>query len=147
MQPASGMTGIGSTGSTVERSGLTNALDPDEFLKLLLTELRHQNPLEPMKNDELLSQLTQIQNLEAMTSLSEGFKGMMRQQQVLGAGALIGRWVSGLTSEDGRVSGLVEGVRVVGKDVNLEVGDQLLPLGNIEQVGAAPEDKEAEHGS
>ena len=130
-------------GSTVgaAASSASKTLSSDEFIKVLLAEVQNQNPLEPMKNHELLNQMTSIQSLEATSNLSETIRTMMMQQQIIGAGALIGRWVSGLSLGDGRVSGTVDGVRVQGSDVNLVVGDALVPLANIEQMGPAQEDE------
>ena len=137
------------TSSTVgaAAANASKTLSSDEFIKVLLAEVQNQNPLEPMKNHELLNQMTSIQSLEATTNLSEAIRTMMMQQQILGAGSLIGRWVSGLSLGDGRVSGTVDGVRIQGSDVNLVVGDSLVPLANIERMGSAPEDQEGENGS
>jgi flagellar basal-body rod modification protein FlgD len=50
------------TSSTVEK---------DEFLKLLITQLQNQDPLEPMNNAEFVSQVTQFSSLEQLISIRE----------------------------------------------------------------------------
>lgn len=141
MSSVNATSAVSSTGGVAE-SNASKTLSSDEFLKILLAEVQNQNPMEPMKNHELLNQMTSIQSLEATNSLSDTIQTMMQQQQILGAGALIGNWVSGLSLGDGRVSGTIDGVRIQGSDVNLVVGDSLVPLANIEQMGPAQEDED-----
>jgi flagellar basal-body rod modification protein FlgD len=82
----------GSSGSTNKES----ALGQDAFLKLLITQLKNQNPLSPQDNTAFVAQLAQfsslqgIQNLNTtMTSVASG----MQSSQALQASALVGRTV------------------------------------------------------
>jgi len=72
------MTGINPVGgvqfneTTSQLAGATNAtVEKDEFLKLLITQLQHQDPLEPMDNAEFVSQVTQFSSLEQLISIRE----------------------------------------------------------------------------
>jgi len=53
-----------------------DALGKTDFLNLLVTQLRHQNPLEPLKQEEYAAQLAQFSSLEQLSNLNDGFDQM-----------------------------------------------------------------------
>ena len=85
---------INTASSTVtgdRTSGLFDAaadeMGKDQFLQLLVTQLRYQDPLNPMENTEFVSQLAQFRSLEsstniedALTTLGDSFKGTVDAQ-------------------------------------------------------------------
>ena len=48
------------------------ALDKNDFLKILITQLSHQDPTQPMDDKEFVAQMAQFSSLEQMTNMSEG---------------------------------------------------------------------------
>jgi flagellar hook assembly protein FlgD len=90
-------------------------LGSQDFLKLMLTELTNQDPLEPTDNEALLRQISSIRDIELSTSLTDSIRQLTGQQQIGSSSALLGQFVTGLPGEDGAVtSGLVVGVRFAG---------------------------------
>lgn len=102
-----------SSGST---TGTKNqALDQDAFLKLLITQLKNQNPLSPQDNTEFVSQLAQFSSLEGISNLNDTVTSLasgMQSSQALQASALVGRTVEVETDKaylysDGLVRGTI----------------------------------------
>ena len=59
------------TSTASEQSTSTKSLGKDEFLKILITQLKYQNPLEPLKPDEFLAQLSQLTQVEQLTNIAK----------------------------------------------------------------------------
>src|SRR5262245_48903981 len=83
----------------------------DQFLQLLVAQLQNQNPLDPVSNQDMLSQLTQISTLDGINKLTATFEDMLQFQQLSEGNSLIGRTItytkpSSSTLARGIVSGL-----------------------------------------
>lgn len=79
-----------------------NALGKNEFMKLLITQLQHQDPLKPQDNTAYIAQLAQFSSLEGIQNLNQSvgnFGTTLRSTQALQASALVGRRVSVETSK------------------------------------------------
>lgn len=66
---------------------IKQVLDKDDFLKILITQLRNQDPTKPMEDREFIAQMAQFSSLEQMSNLSTSFErlsGMLSSNQVLG---------------------------------------------------------------
>ncbi|MBL1273515.1 MAG: flagellar basal-body rod modification protein FlgD [Marinobacter maritimus] len=93
-----------------------NELGKNEFMELMLAQLKNQNPLEPQDNGEFISQLAQFSSLEEMQSLSasvDDVVGQFRSTQALQASAMVGKTVLapsevGILGAEGEISGNIE---------------------------------------
>ncbi len=126
-----------SAGSEVSGAGAAGSfadLGSADFLKLLIMQLRNQDPLEPMGNAELLEQISSLREIELSTTLTDALRVLTGQQRFGSASSLIGQFVTGVSSENGDAqSGIVVGVRFE------EGGSPVLQLANgsempLEQV-------------
>jgi flagellar basal-body rod modification protein FlgD len=104
--------------SLADASGTSNtAMQMDDFLQLLTSQISNQDPLEPMKDTEFISQMANIASLEQMQQFTEGFEMFASSQKDMVAQAYLGKMVN--ISEGGlEVSGLVDSVE---KDSDGEV--------------------------
>lgn len=83
----SSVTGSGIAGGTQ----LTTAQETqDQFLQLLVTQIRNQNPLDPMSNEEFTSQLTQFSMLEQLEGINSNLTQDMSYSQSLNNTMLLG---------------------------------------------------------
>jgi len=113
-------------------------LKSEDFIKMMITQLQNQDPLEPAKNDQLLAQMSQIGQLQSSTALQDSLKGLVLQNSLGAAGNLIGKMVQGLDDEADPVSGLVNSVRVQDNNVYLELDNgKSVQLGKITTIAGA----------
>src|SRR5437763_9799598 len=59
------------------------AMGKDEFMKLLITQMKNQDPMNPMQGDQMASQLAQFSSLEQLTNINETLTGQAGSQSVL----------------------------------------------------------------
>jgi flagellar basal-body rod modification protein FlgD len=114
----------------------------DEFLKLLLTELQNQDPLDPLDNSEMAQQISQIREIAATDKLSATLDTVLTGQSLTTASNLIGREVEALTPQGETVRGEVNKVTVeVDREketrmYKIHIGDQAFALENVREVAA-----------
>jgi flagellar basal-body rod modification protein FlgD len=74
--------GTGTSISANEQvSSVNGALGKEDFLNLLVTQLRYQNPVNPMSNEDLIAQTAQFSSLEQMQILNENVKSLIGIQE------------------------------------------------------------------
>ncbi len=130
----------GISGATGTQSAKKNAYDlnPSDFIKMMITQLQNQDPTDPVKNGELLAQMSQISQLQSSTTLTSTLKDLTLQNQVGSASNLIGKMVKGLDEGNDPVSGLVTSIKVAGGVVNLQLDNgKELGLGRVTDITSA----------
>jgi flagellar basal-body rod modification protein FlgD len=110
-----------------------------DYMKLLVTELQNQNPLEPMDNSQMASQLAQFSQLQQLESMDSNFANILAVTERTYANTLLGKQVSFMTEtetgEEQLASGMVDGVTTDHKGkVVLTVGDKTPALEDIISV-------------
>jgi flagellar basal-body rod modification protein FlgD len=117
-------------------------VDLDDFINLLVTELQNQDPLDPMNNQEILQQVSQIREIESTQRLTETLESVLLGQNVATAGNLLGQTIVGLSDSNEQVSGEVDAVTIQDGTVKLHVGEHAVDLGNLMEIQAEGEDAE-----
>lgn len=127
---------VSSTTTAADRTGATakNTLSRQDFLNIMLSEMTHQDPMNPVDNQQFLSQLSQLESLQAMNSLSDNIASMLAVQQLGSASALIGKTVEGKGANGEALAGVVEKVVIQNGAVSVVVGGTQLPFANVQSV-------------
>ena len=92
-------------------------LGKEDFLKILLTQLAHQDPTAPMQDKEFIAQMAQFSSLEQMTNMAADFARMARLLKVTEASSSLGKAVELVVQRPDLESEIVQGVvRAVTRD-------------------------------
>ncbi len=104
-------------------------LGKDDFLKLLVTQLRFQDPLNPLDQNQFLAQTAQFTSLENLQNISAGIDGLrtlLAGNSLVDSAALVGRTVRASSREvafDGRPLSLSFSLEAPVSSVNVDVID------------------------
>jgi flagellar basal-body rod modification protein FlgD len=127
-----------STSSTGSSSNPYN-LQPTDFIKMMVTQLQNQDPMQPTSNSDLLAQMSQIGQLQSASDLQTTLKSITLQTQIGSASALIGKSVQGLDINGNPITGVVNSVSVAGGNVALQLDTgSSLGLDSVTSIGPAP---------
>jgi len=114
-----------SASASARKTGST--LDQDAFLKLLVTKLSNQDPLNPTGDTEFIAQLAQFTSLSEMSSVNSS-------TSLSAAFNLIGKTVVGLDGNDSPVAGKVDSITSSSGKIALNIGNRSVALSDVQQV-------------
>ena len=110
-----------------------------DYMKLLVTQLQNQNPLEPMDNNQMASQLAQFSELSQLETMNSSFSQALTAANRTYANSLIGKNVSFLADDSADSTDIKTGKvdKVINNDdssIQLQIGDYLLGLDGVISV-------------
>lgn len=125
--------------STSSQPATLDGVQMEDFLKLLISELQNQDPLNPMDNSQLLDQISQIREIGATNQLTETLQAVVHGQNLTTASTMIGKSVSALTETGEEIEGVVSRVSLENTEddarvVRLHIGDTSAPLRNVREI-------------
>ncbi len=116
-------------------------LGKQDFLKLLIAQLRNQDPLKPMEDKEFIAQLAQFNSLEQLQQIRESMDLSLAAQLMGQAAGLIGKQVQAQVHPSGDiVSGVVSAVHLRGGVPSLVVNGQEVEYTDLMSVTATASD-------
>ncbi|MDP1795548.1 MAG: flagellar hook capping FlgD N-terminal domain-containing protein [Acidimicrobiales bacterium] len=129
------VTSAAQTGANAGTTGSANAfgtLDKDAFLKLLVAQLRYQNPMAPKDGQEYLAQAAQFAMVEKLDQVGKAQNEAIAYQQVLLATTFVGKQVSGVPEgAQEAITGRVSSVVFDKGTPQLVVGGKLMPVSAV----------------
>jgi flagellar basal-body rod modification protein FlgD len=109
------------TVATQDASGANGTLGKDDFLKLFVAQLQHQDPLNPMEDKEFMGQMASFSTLEQVTKLATANEQLASSLSVTGSLGFIGRTVSYADAAGQTTTGVVQRVSTTNGTVSLTV--------------------------
>lgn len=106
-----GSSNVNSSGQIAPRN-TKSTLGQEEFLKLLVTKMTAQDPMNPQGDTDFIAQMAQFSALEQSKTMSADIATLRGQQEMLTANGLIGRTVSLFEGEESLGEGMVTSVKM-----------------------------------
>jgi flagellar basal-body rod modification protein FlgD len=117
---------------TVTTTG--NSVDSSDFMQILLAQLTHQNPLEPMNNAEMMSQFSQLNSLQELRSIHTEMAVVSSSNQTTYLASLIGKTVK-VNRPDGNVlEGVVDGAILEKDNFQIRIGKESFPMSDVMEI-------------
>ena len=111
-------------------------LGQDEFLQLLVVQMRNQDPLKPVSDTEFIAQMAQFSNLEQTKEMSGDIAKLRQSTAFNQATALMGKQVRLLSGENTFTKGIVTELEVMEGEVSVIVNGKAYELGQVVKVSS-----------
>jgi flagellar basal-body rod modification protein FlgD len=124
------------TNKTTNNVGTSkNVADQDTFLKLLVAQLKYQDPGHPADSTQFLAQTAQFTQVEKLGQIAT----MMQAQQLIGASGLVGRTVTYQDANGAAQTGVVTSAKLNGdSEPTLLVGNTDVQLSKVTEIQQTP---------
>ncbi|WP_380163570.1 flagellar hook assembly protein FlgD [Jannaschia sp. R86511] len=124
--------------STPAAPAASDGLGKDAFLKLLVAQLRYQDPLNPAEGAEFIAQTAQFTQVEKLQEVADSTAASLGIQQRWGAGSTVGREVVFLGEDNAAVTGTVTSALFTADEPVLRVstpaGPVEVPFGLVQEI-------------
>jgi flagellar basal-body rod modification protein FlgD len=130
----------GSTGTAGTTSGSTSgttaspSVDKDMFLKLMVEQLKNQDPMNPTDSSQFLAQTAQFTSLEKLESMADSSAQALTAQMAFGASGLVGRTVTYTGADGVEATGAVGSVRFTSNGPLLGVNGAEIDISSVTKV-------------
>lgn len=122
--PSTTATGASTAPTPSTTSTANSVLGKDDFLKLMTTQLRRQDPMNPVDDTAFLAQMAQFSTLEGITNLGDTSAQQLAAQATSQALALTGKTVSYVSSDGTTKTGVVDAVVFAKGAATLTIGGE-----------------------
>jgi flagellar basal-body rod modification protein FlgD len=117
------------------KEGIKGMADKDMFMKLLVTQLKYQDPTKPMEDREFIAQMAQFSSLEQMSNMNKEMGNLLKSSRSNEAFSLLGKQVDALNPlTNRRISGVVSSIQYNGDEQILMVGNEQVRMSDISAV-------------
>ncbi|KAF0195871.1 MAG: figD [Bacillota bacterium] len=121
--------------ATTKPSGLMDAgLGKDAFLKILIAQMRNQDPLNPSDGTAMVAQLAQFSTLEQLQNLNTKLDSLVNLQLLGELSGLVGKSVTYLDENGVAQGGKVDSVLWLGQHSVLKINEAAIPLNRIVEI-------------
>ncbi len=109
-------------------------LSQQDFLQVLVAQLRNQNPLDPQADSDFMSQIAQFEQLASLEQLNETLSALTGLSLLGQASGLLGHEVEAVADDGEPIAGIVESVEISGGQPLLIVNGMMVPVSAVTAV-------------
>jgi len=123
----------------------TDQMGKDTFLKLLVAQMRYQDPSNPTSSSEFMAQTATFSQVEKLEQLATQNAALLTMQRALSAGAMVGHTVSYTDTDGTTKTGTVSAVRLGGSDGDPQavVNGNAVPMSRLTEVSIPAQTEQA----
>ncbi len=136
--PISGTSGVATNtaSQTVDRNDQT--MGKDTFLKLLVAQMRYQDPANPVDSTQMVAQTATFSQVEKLEELVSQNASMLVLQESATAGSLVGKTATYTDTSGASKTGVISSVRLASgdKEASAYIGGVAVPVGRLTEISA-----------
>ncbi len=106
-------------------------------MKILVTELSTQDPLEPMDNSQFLDQLIGLQTLDQSAAMTDSLRTFQNFMEMSYGSSLVGKSVKALGNDGSTIEGVVSKVVLENGKASVVVGNQKVSVSAVREILAS----------
>lgn len=131
---------LGASGAANPTSSATSGaagkteLGSQDFMKLLVAQLKYQDPSSPSDPSQFMAQTAQFTQVEKLTDIDTQIQTLVTAQLSAGAGNLVGKTVTYTGTDGNPATGVVTSAKLAGSNSTVHVGNIDVPLSSVSEV-------------
>ena len=110
------------------------SIDSNQFFTLLMAQLTHQNPMEPLKDSEMLNQFAQLNSVDELKNIRTLMMEVATANQTGYAASLIGKPIKAALANGKSLEGVVNGITMEAGKVYVHVGNEKALLSEVVEI-------------
>jgi len=127
--------------SSTQNSASNNAasINNDDFMQLLLAQLKNQDPMKPMDSNDMMGQIAQLNSLNTLMEIQSSLEDLNRSQSMNLAANMIGKTIKaviGAGEETTILTGIVSSMTMENDKAYVQVDGQNIEISTIVEVSA-----------
>lgn len=123
-----------STSAAPTSSGGSQSVD---FMKLLMTQMRNQNPMDPQSGTDFMAQVAQFSQLDGINKMNQNFADLIALQGLTQGANMIGKTVTYAKDPAGNTArGVVGSVSMASGKIQLVIGGSPVDLSQVRTIEA-----------
>ena len=117
-----------------EKAKAANVMGKDTFLKLLVAQMKYQDPSKPADSSQLMAQSAQLSMVEKLEQLSTQTTAMLNATNSSAATGMLGRKIVASDSTGKDITGIVTGMRITTEGPVLKIGNAEVAYDQVKEV-------------